>query len=79
MEGAKQLLAAAGAEAKRLNAPSTIDSILINTISFRVVVRKDPAINKLMSNNPKIWKLAEGFKFSEGPLWVPAGTLPCWA
>ena len=36
------------------------------------VVRKDPAINELISNNPKIWKLAEGFKFTEGPLWVPA-------
>lgn len=37
------------------------------------VVRKDPAINELISNNPKIFKLAEGFKFTEGPLWVPAG------
>lgn len=37
------------------------------------VVRKDAAINELISNNPKIWKLAEGFQFTEGPLWVPAG------
>ena len=37
------------------------------------VVRNDPAINELISNNPKIWKLAEGFKFTEGPLWVPVG------
>ena len=37
------------------------------------VIRNDPAINELISNNPKIWKLADGFKFTEGPLWIPAG------
>ena len=37
------------------------------------VIQNDPAINELNSNNPKIWKLADGFKFTEGPLWIPAG------
>jgi gluconolactonase len=37
------------------------------------VIRNDPAINELISNNPKIWKLADGFKFTEGPLWIPTG------
>ena len=36
------------------------------------VIRNDAAINKIVSNNPKIWKLAEGFKFTEGPIWVSA-------
>lgn len=35
------------------------------------VVRKDPAIDTIVGPNPKIFKLAEGFKFTEGPIWVP--------
>jgi gluconolactonase len=34
------------------------------------VVRKDPSINEIIGLNPKIFKLAEGFKFTEGPIWV---------
>ncbi len=34
------------------------------------VVRKDPAIDKIVGPNPKIFKLAEGFKFTEGPVWI---------
>jgi len=34
------------------------------------VVRKDPAIDQIVPRNPKIFKLAEGFKFTEGPIWV---------
>lgn len=34
------------------------------------VVRKDPAINQIIGPNPKIFKLADGFKFTEGPIWV---------
>lgn len=34
------------------------------------VVRKDPAINEIIGPNPKIFKLAEGFKFTEGPIWI---------
>jgi gluconolactonase len=37
------------------------------------VVRKDPAINAIVGPNPKIFKLAEGFKFTEGPIWIPNG------
>jgi len=33
------------------------------------VVRKDPAIDGIVPPNPKIFKLAEGFKFTEGPVW----------
>jgi gluconolactonase len=37
------------------------------------VVRKDPAINDIVGPNPKIFKLAEGFQFTEGPVWVRDG------
>ncbi len=36
--------------------------------------RVDPAIDAIVGPNPKIWKLAEGFKFTEGPIWVPTPT-----
>ncbi|MCI0344090.1 MAG: SMP-30/gluconolactonase/LRE family protein, partial [Chloroflexi bacterium] len=35
------------------------------------VVRKDPALDAIVPANPKIFKLAEGFQFTEGPLWLP--------
>ncbi|MGH7792024.1 MAG: SMP-30/gluconolactonase/LRE family protein, partial [Thermodesulfobacteriota bacterium] len=34
------------------------------------VVRLDPAMDVIVGPNPKIFKLAEGFKFTEGPVWV---------
>ena len=40
------------------------------------VLRKDPAIDAIVPPNPKIFKLAEGFKFTEGPVWDRKGGLP---
>jgi gluconolactonase len=37
------------------------------------VVRLDPAIDAIVGPNPKIFKLAEGFEFTEGPVWVRDG------
>ena len=37
------------------------------------VIRKDPAIDEIVGTNPKIFKLAEGFQFTEGPVWVRDG------
>ena len=37
------------------------------------IIRVDPAINSIIGPNPKIHKLAEGFKFTEGPIWVRDG------
>lgn len=34
------------------------------------VVRKDSRIDAIVPPNPKIFKLAEGFRFTEGPIWV---------
>src|SRR6185437_11284685 len=39
------------------------------------VERDDPAMDKIVGPNPKIFKLAEGFKFTEGPIWVGDGLL----
>lgn len=37
------------------------------------VVRLDPAIDAIVGPNPKIFKLADGFQFTEGPVWVRDG------
>jgi gluconolactonase len=37
------------------------------------VVRLDPALDAIVPANPKIFKLAEGFQFTEGPVWSRAG------
>jgi gluconolactonase len=34
------------------------------------VVREDPALDAIVPANPKIFKLAEGFQFTEGPVWL---------
>ena len=34
------------------------------------VERLDPRIDRIVPQNPKLWKLAEGFQFTEGPLWL---------
>lgn len=34
------------------------------------IVKNDPAMEAIVGPNPKIFKLAEGFKFTEGPIWV---------
>ena len=37
------------------------------------VVRLDPAMDAIVGPNPKIFKLAEGFQFTEGPIWIRDG------
>jgi gluconolactonase len=37
------------------------------------VERLDPAIDAIVPANPKLFKLAEGFTFTEGPVWSRAG------
>lgn len=34
------------------------------------VVRNHPAMDEVVGPNPKVFKLAEGFKFTEGPIWI---------
>ena len=37
------------------------------------VIRNDPAMDAIVGANPKILKLAEGFQFTEGPIWIREG------
>ena len=37
------------------------------------ILRNDPAIDKIVPLNAKVYKLAEGFLFTEGPIWIPGG------
>jgi gluconolactonase len=37
------------------------------------IERADPALNEIIPVNAKLWKLAEGFRFTEGPVWVRDG------
>ena len=46
--------------------PSAIPPAEVNV----EVLRLDPRIDRIVPQNPKIWKLAEGFQFTEGPLWL---------
>lgn len=39
------------------------------------IIKTDDALEKIVGANPKIFKLAEGFKFTEGPVWVGDGLL----
>jgi len=39
------------------------------------VTRLDPALDAIVPHDAKIEKLAEGFLFTEGPIWVPDGYL----
>ena len=39
------------------------------------VMRLDPAIDAIVPANPKIFKLADGFRFTEGPVWSQSGYL----
>ncbi len=38
-----------------------------------VVERSDPALDAIVPQNPKFERVAEGFLFTEGPVWVPEG------
>ncbi|HLO00515.1 MAG TPA: SMP-30/gluconolactonase/LRE family protein [Pyrinomonadaceae bacterium] len=37
------------------------------------VLRNDAAMDEVVGPNPKVFKLAEGFQFTEGPVWVKDG------
>jgi gluconolactonase len=39
------------------------------------ILRLDPGIDAIVPPNPKIFKVAEGFQFTEGPIWTKEGSL----
>src|SRR6185436_6158680 len=45
------------------------------TASVGKIERLDPALDALIAPGAVIEKVADGFKFTEGPLWRPDGTL----
>ena len=51
---------------KGMSGPVTLTPSEVNVD----VVRNDPAMNEVVGPNPKVYKLAEGFQFTEGPVWV---------
>jgi gluconolactonase len=54
--------------------PGSPDPVAVPPQEVNVSVeRRDAAIDALVPANPKIFKLAEGFQFSEGPVWVRDG------
>jgi gluconolactonase len=54
--------------------PGTTGPVAITPSEVNVEVeRLDPLMEKIVGPNPKIFKLAEGFKFTEGPIWVRDG------
>jgi gluconolactonase len=40
------------------------------------VERLDPALDAIVPASPTLEKLAEGFQFTDGPVWQPDGYLP---
>ena len=57
------VLLVSGMQHVRAEAPKTIGEI----------VRLDPALDKLLPKDAKIEVLADGFEWTEGPVWVPDG------
>jgi len=47
-------------------------AVIPSEVNVRIV-KNDPAMEQIVGPNPKIFKLAEGFKFTEGPIWIPDG------
>ncbi|WP_083636621.1 SMP-30/gluconolactonase/LRE family protein [Leptolyngbya sp. 'hensonii'] len=45
----------------------------IQTVEDVNVIRRDPALDAIVPKNAKLEKLASGFQFTEGPVWVKEG------
>jgi gluconolactonase len=56
-----------------LSAPFSFGAEKINYPSFGQIERKDPRFDKLVPKNAHMEQLAEGFEWSEGPVWIKDG------
>lgn len=65
-------LAIAGCSSKPVETKSAAESAVK---SAGTIDRKDAAVDALIPQDAVIEKLADGFQFTEGPLWFPAGHL----
>jgi gluconolactonase len=45
-------------------------TLIPSEVNVQIVKHNAEAMEKIVGPNPKIFKLAEGFKFTEGPVWV---------
>lgn len=59
-----------GARLDFVEAPSRDPVAIVPAEVNFEVERLDPRIDAIVPANPKLWKLAEGFEFTEGPLWL---------
>ncbi len=57
-----------------LTRPVPVSAFAADTVTISVE-RLDPAVDKLVPANPVLEKIATGFTWTEGPLWLPAGKL----
>ncbi|MBW4521913.1 MAG: SMP-30/gluconolactonase/LRE family protein [Scytolyngbya sp. HA4215-MV1] len=85
--GQKFQLAVFGANGPLSNPPSNFIWIRSATLDFYKpavigkiqpdaggkIIRQDPALDQIVPQNAKIEKLATGFQFTEGPIWVREG------
>ena len=53
--------------------PATVKSHKAPYPTFGTIERLDPALDKLLAPDAKLEKLAEGFEWVEGPVWVKKG------
>jgi gluconolactonase len=46
-------------------------SLVPSEVNVQIIKHDAEAMENIVGANPKIFKLAEGFKFTEGPVWIP--------
>lgn len=75
LTGAAALLPAARVSAApaEVAAPPTVKSFAAPYPTFGSIERLDPALDALVPPGAVLEKLAEGFAWTEGPVWVPRG------
>jgi gluconolactonase len=73
LAASRPLLALGLLSALALAAPARAEEPRRSYPTFGTIERKDPRFDKLVPRNAVIEKLAEGFDWSEGPLWVKSG------
>ena len=81
-DGDKETLTAGNGDGKKLNEEATVPAAerkaslekLLTKLwrSPTQVIRKEPALDKIVPGGAKIEKLAGGFLFTEGPVWFPS-------
>ncbi len=58
--------------AETAKTPETVKSLTAPYPTFGSIERVDPGLDALIAADAKIEKLAEGFDWAEGPVWVPS-------